>query len=67
MICLVTESGFLLLVVDEGVVHLLAFGVRPFVRRRARLAIFGHDTPDGRQGFPIFFRLGFDGVGVDLL
>ena len=37
--CIVTESVFLLLVVYDGVVHLLAFGVRPFLGRRACLAI----------------------------
>ena len=39
VIYFVTGSGFLLLVVYDGVVHLLAFGVRPFLRGGACLAI----------------------------
>ena len=67
MICFVPESVFLLPVVYEGVVHLLAFGVRPFLRDRACLAIFGDHAADCHHGFPAFLADSLDGVVVDFL
>jgi hypothetical protein len=51
------ESGFLLLVVYDGVVHPLAFGVRPFLLARANLW-----TP---HQLSIFFGNGLDSVRIN--
>jgi hypothetical protein len=59
------ESVFLLFLIHHGVVHPLAFGVRPFLRARARLSVFGHHAPCGHHRLSTFFGNCLDGVRIN--